>query len=75
MTFTLPAPEVTESFVQVPVWDFDEPLLNTDYNGKDEKVAIVIGTVIIGIWLLRFVMYFLPFFLSLGIIIAIFALF
>jgi hypothetical protein len=69
---------VSESLIPsigVPTVAFEEPSIITDYNGTDEKIAIMIGTVIIGIWLLRFVMSFLPFFVSLGVIVAIFAFF
>lgn len=69
---------VSESLIpsiEVPTVAFEEPSIITDYNGTDEKIAIMIGTVIIGIWLLRFVMSFLPFFVGLGVIVAIFAFF
>lgn len=70
--------DVGESLVpsiEVPADIFETPSIITDYNGKDEKIAIVIGTVIIGIWLLRLVMSFLPFVVGLGVIVAIFAFF
>jgi hypothetical protein len=70
--------DVGESLVPsigVPADIFEAPSIITDYNGKDEKIAIVIGTVIIGIWLLRLVMSFLPFVVGLGVIVAIFAFF
>ena len=72
---SLDAGESIVSSVFVPAFAPEELPIITQYNGADEKVAVAIGMVIIGIWLLRYIMAFLPFFVGLGVIIAIFAMF